>query len=179
MNPVSPFTQTSPTKLWRDFREYKAVVFASQRPHSTSVWPGKGQAQKTWVWWSWPPVIPSDEGICVIHSVRTGSSAGGWWLARYPHTFWLQKPQSKIFPPPPPWSPTKVFPYAGGMPALPFLKRLSQEVIPHPPLLHPTPGRNSPAFPQKGIYGPCKNTPKPLHSTITTDYQMSRERYLA
>lgn len=122
------------------------MVFASQRPHSTLFWPGRGQAHKTWVWWSLPLVIPRDEGIRVINSVRTGSSAGGWWLARYTHTFWLQKPQSKIFPPPPPWSPTKVFPWAGGIPGLPFLKRLSQEVIPHPPLLHPTPGSSFLSF---------------------------------
>lgn len=51
VNPVSPFPQTNPTKLWRDFM---AMVFASQRPHSTLFWPGGGQAHKTWVWWSSP-----------------------------------------------------------------------------------------------------------------------------
>lgn len=80
VNPVFPFPQTSPTKLWRDFREYVAVVFASRRPHSTLVWPGRGQAHKTWLWRSLPPVIPGEEGFCVIHPVRAGSSAGGWCM---------------------------------------------------------------------------------------------------
>lgn len=56
---------------------------------------------------------------------------------------------------------------------------VSQEVVPHPPLPHPIPSNTSPAFPQNRVYGPCKNTLEPLHSTITIIYQMSPEHYLA
>lgn len=38
-------------------------------------------AMGIWVWQVWPQVLPIDEGICVIHSEGTGSSASGWQLA--------------------------------------------------------------------------------------------------
>lgn len=124
VNPVSPFPQTNPTKLWRDFREYVAMVFASQRPHSTLVWPGRGQSLEEFTpgdpwWWRY---------LC--YSLCKSWQFCRWLVYGYTHTFRLQKPWSKIFPPPPPWSPAKVFPRAGGTPGLPFLKRLSQESFP-------------------------------------------------
>lgn len=55
-----------------------------------------------------------------------------------------------------------------------FLKRLFPILLfPHPIL-----SNTSPAFPQNRVYGPCKNTLEPLHSTITIIYQMSPEHYL-
>lgn len=78
LTPEEP--QHALTEIWR---ESLVMVFTSLMPHNTSVWPGRGWAHKKL---QWAPefgrvghkfFLPVDEGICVIHSERTGSSASG------------------------------------------------------------------------------------------------------
>lgn len=113
-------------------------------------------------------LIPIDDRICVIHSEGTRSSAGGWWLVHQTHiTFGHRNHKFSI-----PLSVTTLIHKGLFSNWRNSSSGVSQEAILHSPLCHPTPSKSSPAFSQKRVYEPCKNTLEPLHRNITITYQI-------